>query len=96
MVLCSLAVGRAVGGAQVGPVDVGSEFFAADGAICCALDCWAAFCRNSTSTRQPLRRERLVHADDPGQLYATPDQANRTPHGFVFFFHAGYTSHAIK
>lgn len=34
-------LGLAVGGAEVGPIDIGAEVFAADGAIRCFLDRWA-------------------------------------------------------
>jgi len=34
-------LGLAVGGAEVGPIDIGAQVFAADGAIRCFLDRWA-------------------------------------------------------
>lgn len=67
MVLSRLAVGRAVGGAQVGPVDIGAKFFAAHGPICCALDLDAALGRHLANAGLPLVDQRRRDAEALGQ-----------------------------
>lgn len=54
--------------AQIGPIDIGAHFFAADGPIGSALDCWAAIGRNISGSVLPLRNNRWRHRDFAGQL----------------------------
>lgn len=51
------------GSAQVRPVDVGAQVFAADSAIGCALDRWAVFSRHPPLTTGPLTDEHWVGAN---------------------------------
>lgn len=51
------------GSAQVRPVDVGAQVFAADGAIGGALDRWAVFSRHPPLTAGPLTDEHRVGAN---------------------------------
>lgn len=54
--------------AQIGPINIWAHFFAADGAVCSALDCRAAICRNVSGSILPLRNNRRRHRDFAGQL----------------------------
>lgn len=48
-------LGLAVGSAEVGPIDIGAQVFAADGAIGCFLDRWAMLGRHLPHPVFPLR-----------------------------------------
>lgn len=56
----------AVGGAEIGPVDIGAEVFAADSAFGGALDGWAAFGWNGPPTLDPFIDGRRFNAEQSG------------------------------
>lgn len=56
----------AIGGAQAGPIDIGTEVFAADGATCCALDGRAIIGRD-VATPQPVINGLLCNLKFAGQ-----------------------------
>lgn len=77
-------LGLAVGGAQVGPIDIGAQVFAADGAVGCLLNRWAALCGNWSLLFYPLIHGRRSNADQSGQSRLTTDDFTGCLNGKVF------------
>ena len=75
-------IARAV--AEVGPIDIGAQVFAADGAVGCLLDSRAALCRNRPLLLYPLIHGRRSNADQSGQSRLTTDDFTGCLNGKVF------------
>lgn len=77
-------LGLAVGGAEVGPIDIGAQVFAADGAVGGLLNRWAALCGNGSLLFYPLIHGRRSNADQSGQSRLTTDDFTGCLNGKVF------------
>ena len=89
--LCGLLVAfvlAAVGGAKVGPINVGAQVFAADSAGCGALDGRAVFCRDASVPAYPLAHHAGRHVANPCDCYLPAKDFCRF---FHWVFHNGFT-----